>query len=337
MSGIDSQEPKKIKIKEAPTTATATSTTTSGAGKEEKTDHKEKDNKLDPETTSSGDGDPQRLPFVSEFYAYLREMEVDPKRRPLPDYMRRVQNDNITPNMRAILVDWLVEVANGFDLTSLETLFVTVSYIDKFLSIKILNRKKLQLLGVSSIIIASKYNDEIIPPHVQDMCRATDHAYTVEEIVKMEAEIRKTLELDNELRSGHPTLITFIRRFMSVDEESLEDKPKYEFLCVYLSKLALLDYDCTVKFLPSLVAASVIFLARLIVKPQAHPWTLSLQKYSRYKPPELQQCVVSLRNVYLGIKWKSLVAIREEYKQSAEDVSTVAEIPAHYFGDIIIS
>uniref|UniRef100_A0A803PB09 Cyclin C-terminal domain-containing protein n=1 Tax=Cannabis sativa TaxID=3483 RepID=A0A803PB09_CANSA len=63
---------------------------------------------------------------------------------------------------------------------------------------------------------------------------------------------------------------------MSVDEESLEDKPKYEFLCVYLSKLALLDYDCTVKFLPSLVAASVIFLARLIVKPQAHPWADSL-------------------------------------------------------------
>lgn len=44
-----------------------------------------------------------------------------------------------------------------------------------------------------------------------------------------------------------------------------------EFLGSYLAELSLLDYNC-VKFLPSLVAASVIFLARYIIWPKVHPW-----------------------------------------------------------------
>ena len=44
----------------------------------------------------------------------------------------------------------------------------------------------------------------------------------------------------------------------------------HEFLCYYLAELSLLDYNC-VKFLPSLVAASVVFLARFIIWPKSHP------------------------------------------------------------------
>lgn len=46
---------------------------------------------------------------------------------------------------------------------------------------------------------------------------------------------------------------------------------QFEFLCCYLAELSMLDYDC-VKFLPSLVAASVVFLARFILNPKTHPW-----------------------------------------------------------------
>lgn len=44
-----------------------------------------------------------------------------------------------------------------------------------------------------------------------------------------------------------------------------------EYLGYYLAELSLLDY-CCVKFLPSLVAASVVFLAKFIVRPKMHPW-----------------------------------------------------------------
>ena len=83
----------------------------------------------------------------------LVETQVKPKQRPLPDYMEKVQKD-VTPTMRGVLVDWLVEVADEYKLLS-ETLHLTVSYIDRFLSLKTVNKKRLQLLGVSAMLIAS--------------------------------------------------------------------------------------------------------------------------------------------------------------------------------------
>lgn len=78
---------------------------------------------------------------------------MEEKRRPLPDYMESIQKD-VKPTMREILVDWLVEVAEEYKLVS-DTLYLTVSYIDRFLSSHPLRRNKLQLLGVSSMLVAS--------------------------------------------------------------------------------------------------------------------------------------------------------------------------------------
>jgi cyclin A len=75
------------------------------------------------------------------------------KRRPMVGYMEKVQTD-ITSNMRGTLVDWLVEVADEYKLLP-ETLHLSISYIDRFLSLNTVHRSKLQLLGVSSMLIAS--------------------------------------------------------------------------------------------------------------------------------------------------------------------------------------
>ena len=69
------------------------------------------------------------------------------------NYMDRVQHV-VTENMRGILVDWLVEVAVEYKLLS-ETLHLSVSYIDRFLSVNPMGKSRLQLLGVSSMLIAS--------------------------------------------------------------------------------------------------------------------------------------------------------------------------------------
>lgn len=79
--------------------------------------------------------------------------QVEPKSRPLPNYMEKIQKD-VSANMRGILVDWLVEVAEEYKLLS-DTLYLSISYIDRFLSTNVLNRRKLQLLGVASMLIAS--------------------------------------------------------------------------------------------------------------------------------------------------------------------------------------
>lgn len=80
-------------------------------------------------------------------------IQIKEKSRPLHNYLENVQKD-ITVNMREILIGWLVEVTEEYKLVS-DTLYLTVSYIDRFLSSHVISRKKLQLLGVSCMLIAS--------------------------------------------------------------------------------------------------------------------------------------------------------------------------------------
>ncbi|KAG4953573.1 hypothetical protein JHK82_039192 [Glycine max] len=253
--------------------------------------------------------DPQLCgPYVSDIYEYLRGMEVDPSKRPLPDYVQKVQRD-VNANMRGVLVDWLVEVAEEYKLVS-DTLYFCVAYIDRFLSLNALSRQKLQLLGVASMLIASKY-EEIKPPDVEDFCYITDNTYSKEEVVNMEADILKALKFE----LGGPTVKTFLRRFSRVAQEGVDTSDlQFEFLSCYLAELSLLDYNC-IKFLPSLVAASVVFLARFMFSTKTHPWNLALHQLTRYKPADLKECVLNLHDLYLSRRGASLQAVREKYKQ----------------------
>lgn len=276
--------------------------------------------------------DPQMCAaYVSEIYEYLHKMEMETKRRPLPDYLEKVQKD-VSANMRGILIDWLVEVAEEYKLLP-DTLYLTVSYIDRFLSMNALNRQRLQLLGVSSMLIASKY-EEISPPHVEDFCYITDNTYTKEEVVKMEADVLKFLKFE----MGNPTIKSFLRRFTRVAQDNNKNPNlQLEFLSYYLAELSLLDYGC-VKFLPSLIAAAVIFLSRFTLQPKVHPWNAALQQDSGYKPADFKDCVLIIHDLQLSKRGSSLMAVRDKYKQHKfKCVSTLTSpsaIPKDFFGDV---
>ncbi|XP_022131266.1 putative cyclin-A3-1 [Momordica charantia] len=273
--------------------------------------------------------DPEMMgPYSSDIYAYLRKMEAEPKRRPIPNYIEKIQAD-ISANMRGVLVDWMVEVAEEYKLCS-DTLYLSISYIDRFLSMNILSRQRLQLLGVSSMLIASKY-EEITPPHVEDFCYITDNTYRREEVVKMEADILKSLNFE----MGNPTVKTFLRRFTNIAQEDFKTPNlQLEFLGQYLAELSLLDYNF-VKFLPSLIAASVAYLAKFIIRPKLHPWSQNLQQYTGYKPADLRQCVILLHDLYMARRGGSLIAVREKYKlhrfKCVAMMPSPPEIPFSYF------
>ena len=67
--------------------------------------------------------------------------------------------------MRAILVDWIIEVHTKFRLLP-ETLFLAVNIIDRFLSLRVVSLVKLQLVGVTALFIASKF-EEVMSPSIQ--------------------------------------------------------------------------------------------------------------------------------------------------------------------------
>jgi cyclin-A len=106
--------------------------------------------------------------------------------RPLTSYTSDIQS-RITSQMRYVLVDWLVEVAEDFRLST-ETLFLCVGYVDRFLSRRHIQREELQLLGITCLLIASKY-EEINPPHIERFAYVSDNACTVDDIVVAEGEV----------------------------------------------------------------------------------------------------------------------------------------------------
>ena len=65
-----------------------------------------------------------------------------------------LKQPDISYGMRAILVDWLVEVVEEYHMKT-ETLYLAVSYIDRFLSYMSVIRAKLQLVGTAAMFIAS--------------------------------------------------------------------------------------------------------------------------------------------------------------------------------------
>ena len=106
---------------------------------------------------------------------------------PNPDYMAR--QPEINCKMRSILIDWMVEVTDEYKMND-ETLFLAITYIDRYLSTTLIERQTFQLLGTSCLFIAAKY-EEIYPPDVHEFVYVTDDSYTKSQVLQMEMKILK--------------------------------------------------------------------------------------------------------------------------------------------------
>ena len=100
----------------------------------------------------------------------------------------------INEKMRAILIDWLIDVNNKFCFKE-ETLYIAINIIDTYLSIKKIRRCNLQLLGVTALFIACKQN-EIIFRRLKEYAYITDNAYDENDILYMEKDILKTIDFN---------------------------------------------------------------------------------------------------------------------------------------------
>ena len=83
---------------------------------------------------------------------------------PRSDYLKFYRK--ITTHEREILINWLIIIQVEFNLLP-ETLFITVNIIDRYLSKQKISLNQLQLLGITAMFIASKFQ-EIYPPIMTD-------------------------------------------------------------------------------------------------------------------------------------------------------------------------
>jgi G2/mitotic-specific cyclin-B, other len=158
--------------------------------------------------------------------------------------------EEINAMMRAILIDWLIEVHMKFKLVP-ETLYLCINIIDRYCSVVEVKRQKLQLVGVTALLLACKY-EEIYPPEVRDCVYITDRAYTRQEVLDMEQSILVALKH----RLSAPTAYSFLTRFLHIVNASDIMKAAANY---YLER-TLQEYEF-LEFRPSLVACSAVCLA----------------------------------------------------------------------------
>jgi len=209
--------------------------------------------------------------YVHEIFDYMKQLEISTM--PNPDYMEN--QGELEWKMRGILVDWLLEVHTRFRLLP-ETLFLAVNIIDRFLSCKVVQLDRLQLVGVTAMFIASKY-EEVLSPHVQNFVHVADDGFSESEILSAERFVLSSLDYD----LSYPNPMNFLRRISKADNYDIQTRT----LGKYLLEIGCLDHRF-LKHPPSLVAASAMYLARLVL--DRGEWDATLSKYAGYTEQEIQ-------------------------------------------------
>ncbi|KAM3914554.1 G2/mitotic-specific cyclin-B1-like [Leptodactylus fuscus] len=207
--------------------------------------------------------------YVKDIYLYLRSLEDSQSVK--PNYL---QGQEVTGNMRAILVDWLVQVQMKFRLLQ-ETMFMTIGIIDRFLQVNPVPKNQLQLVGVTAMFLAAKY-EEMYPPEIGDFTFVTDHTYTKAQIREMEMNILRVLKF----AIGKPLPLHFLRRASKIGEVTAEQHN----LAKYLMELVMVDYEM-VHYPPSQIAAAAACLSLKVLS--AGEWTPTLQHYTAYSEESL--------------------------------------------------
>ena len=236
---------------------------------------------------------------IDEYFNDIVEELKNNEEKFLPEFNYMSKQKDINNRMRAILIDWLVDVHLKYKMVP-QTLYISVNLIDRYLSKNETNRMKLQCVGVTSMFIASKY-EEIYPPELKDFVYITDKAYVKSDILEMEYKMLTSLNFD----------ITFPTQwsFFEIFTKKLRLEQKVYYLAWFLMELSLINYKIS-KFKYSQIAASSILIA---IKALNNFNEVEFEKDTGYKESELHECVKEINSFNVYNSTHSLQAIRKKF------------------------
>jgi cyclin B len=228
--------------------------------------------------------------ICQELFSHEDKYLVDPK------YMSN-QSD-INHRMRAILIDWLIDVHLKYKLVP-QTMYIAVNLIDRYLEKNETNRAKLQLVGVTAMFIACKY-EEIYPPDLKDFVYITDGAYVKQDVLDMEYKMLKSLEFN----------ITFPTQWsiFEIYKKKLDLDDKTFKLAWFLMELCLIDYKI-LQFKMSYIAASAILIA---IKTLGI-YRSDFSSVIGIEENQLEECCKEIYNFYVYNSTHNLQAIRKKF------------------------
>ncbi|KAG9399741.1 hypothetical protein AC1031_011621 [Aphanomyces cochlioides] len=227
--------------------------------------------------------------------ALAREVDLfrrkhEEKYRVKHDYLAEEKDGvkcDINSRMRGILMDWLVEVGEEYKLVP-HTLHLAIHLVDRCLSVMKVARGKLQLLGCACMMLACKF-EEVVGPSIEDFVYISDHTYTNEEMLAMENIVLETLEY--KLAGTH--VYHFLERFIHAGCTT----ETQQHFAHYLAELAVIDYHITIAYPPSVLAASIVYMTRLVTEEKS-PWTPTLHYYTKYNAVQVRDCVAKLYKIH---------------------------------------
>lgn len=228
------------------------------------------------------------------------------------------RSQGLTASMRYILVDWLAEVA-AMKQFSTHTFHVTVSVVDRFLRVHSISRSKLQLLGITAMVLSSRFlGTDIIT--IREAAWLTDNTYKYEDVVRMMGEITATLR-------GNIRTATSVD-FASIFNLMLSHDRQLCYLSQYICELALLQAEMG-QYSPAETAASAVLLARLLTKMD-DPWPSSIQDATGFCIEDLNRCAFHmhekcfLEGSVVDHRDITLQAVKQRYAD--DDCCKVSEI-----------
>lgn len=226
-------------------------------------------------------------------------------------------------NMRSILIDWLVEVHQKFRLLP-ETLFLTINLLDRFLSVRVVKVSKLQLVGVTAMFIASKY-EEVYAPSINQFVYITDGGYSNEEILKAERFMLASLDFG----LHYPNPLHFLRRCSKADDYDTCSRTMAKY---FLEVCSL--HEEFLPYTPSLCAAAGMYIARNVFGKKE--WNATMRFYSGYSVEEMMPVVkrlvkrlrqepkfTAISSKYAGVKYSRVSKHVELWIKKDENVKTL--------------
>uniref|UniRef100_A0A0D9YUQ5 protein-serine/threonine phosphatase n=1 Tax=Oryza glumipatula TaxID=40148 RepID=A0A0D9YUQ5_9ORYZ len=212
-------------------------------------------------------------PYDDDIDANLRAMEKDAAERPSPDYLDTVHSGQISAASRASLVAWMGRLTHRYELAA-GTLHRAVSYFDRFLSARALpsyTEHQLSLVGATAVYTAAKYEDQgtVFKLDAREIASYGEFA-SAQEVLAMEREMMAALGY----RLGGPNAETFVEHFTRYSKG--KEELRVQRLARHIADRSLESYGC-LGYLPSVVAAAVISIARWTLNPPgALPWSSEL-------------------------------------------------------------
>ena len=165
--------------------------------------------------------------FLIEETFYLKKQYIN------PDYLYSVNNIELTPEIRIISINWLIMINHKVFKFKENTLFICIQIIDRFLSKKILNIEKTELLILCSLILASKH-EEMDYVNMTESLQLSSNKFTKDQIINMEYEILNELNFEIII----PTMNDYYNIYAIVFNLSDIDKNRG----LYLLNMVLCDY-----------------------------------------------------------------------------------------------